>query len=106
MTGALLIFALATLVSVHVMKCFGPKVITWCALALAVSACAVLSNAVGEIPDEQDPLRLGESWAWLEKPLQRVIFYYDGAIAGYLLICIAAAFLSTASFQEVMCGTE
>ena len=49
---------------------------------------------------------MGDTWKWLEKPLEGVLFYYDGAIAGYLLICIAAAFLSTASFQEVMSGTE
>ena len=49
---------------------------------------------------------MGDAWKWLEKPLEGVVFYYDGAIAGYLLICIAAAFLSTASFQEVMSGTE
>ena len=44
-TGALMIFFLATLISVHIMKCIGPKKITWLALALAVAACLVLSKA-------------------------------------------------------------
>lgn len=97
-TGALIIFALATLVSVHVMKCIGSKKITWFALALSVAACLLLSKAPKIDQSENKSLKLGETWEWLAKPVEGVIFYYDGAIAGYLLICIAAAFLSTASF--------
>lgn len=97
-TGALLIFFLATVVSVHVMKSVGPKKISWLALASAMAACAMLSNAPSMSESEADPLRLGEAFEWLQKPLEGIIFYYDGAIAGYLLICISAAFLSTASF--------
>ena len=42
-TGALLAFVIATLVSVHVMKLVGAKVITWFALALSMTACGILS---------------------------------------------------------------
>ena len=42
-TGALIIFVIATLVSVHVMKLVGAKVITWFALALSTTACGILS---------------------------------------------------------------
>ena len=97
-TGALIIFAIATLISVHVMKCIGAKKITWFALALAVAACLLLSKAPKIDQSENNALKLGNTWEWLEKPIEGVLFYYDGAIAGYLLICIAAAFLSTASF--------
>ena len=86
------------------MKCIGSKTITWLALALSMGGCVVLSNAAKA--ESPDPLQLGSTWEWLEKPIEGVIFYYDDAISGYLLICIAAAFLSTASFQEVMSGTE
>ena len=97
-TGALIIFFLATLVSVYVMKCIGSKIITWLAIALAIQACVILSKAPKIDRNDTNFLNLGDSWQWLEKPLEGVIFYYDGAIAGYLLICISAAFLSNASF--------
>ena len=42
-TGALLIFVVATLMSVHVMKLIGAKTITWFALALSMTACGILS---------------------------------------------------------------
>ena len=44
-TGALLIFFLATVMSVHVMKRIGTKTITWLAIALATVACVILSQA-------------------------------------------------------------
>ena len=80
------------------MKWVGPKSITWLSLSLAIVACVILSKTDTDASNEADPLKLGDNLAWLEKPLEGIIFYYDGAIAGYLLICIAAAFLSTASF--------
>ena len=102
--GALLVFAFATLVSVHAMKFFGPKVITWFALSLNVAGCVLIGihaknvRPDAELKDTEKP--------WFENPIESLLFYYDGAIAGYLLICITAAFLSTASFREVMAGTE
>ena len=80
------------------MQCIGSKKITWLALALNVAACVILAKAPKIDPQVDSNIQLGATWVWLEKPIEGVIFYYDGAIAGYLLICIAAAFLSTASF--------
>ena len=102
--AALLVFAFATLVSVHAMKFFGPKVITWFALSFNVAGCFLIGiHAKNVAPAE---LKDYDYSKWFEKPIESLMFYYDGAIAGYLLICITAAFLSTASFREVMAGTE
>ena len=38
--------------------------------------------------------------------MKAAIFFTDGAISGYLLICISAAFMTIASLEEVLAGTE
>ena len=103
--AALLVFAFATLVSVHAMKFFGPKVITWFALSFNVAGCFLIGLHAKNV-DSSGELKDYDPNGWFERPIESLMFYYDGAIAGYLLICITAAFLSTASFREVMAGTE
>ena len=50
--GALLVFAFATLVSVHAMKFFGPKLITWFALSLNVAGCLLIGLYAKNQPSE------------------------------------------------------
>ena len=42
----------------------------------------------------------------IAKLLKAAIFFTDGAISGYLLICVSIAFLTIASLEEVLAGTE
>jgi len=101
-TGALLIFFVATLVSAQMMKCIGPKRISCLALSLATIACFILSQADSQVIVDES----SEAQKFLRDFLDSFMFYFDGAIGGYLLICVAAAFLTTASFEEVMGGTR
>ena len=42
---SLLVFYLASLLSIYILDNIGPKKVTWVSLILAVTACALLSNA-------------------------------------------------------------
>jgi len=43
---------------------------------------------------------------WFTFVTRHLTLYLDNAVCGYLLICLAAAFLTTACFEEVLNGTE
>ena len=81
------------------MKCCGPKRITWLAFVMTSLACFIMSTIKNRRPDVVTETVWAQFW-------EAVIFYFDSSIAGYLLICIGAAFLTTASFEEVMSGTQ
>jgi hypothetical protein len=80
------------------MKCCGPKRITWVAFVMTSVACLIMSTVANRKPE------VVTETVW-DQFLEAIIFYFDSSIAGYLLICIGAALLTTASFEEVMSGT-
>ena len=103
---ALIVFYLASLLSIYILDNVGPKKVTWAALILAVTACALLSKADEKGATTEVSEHFSNKMYVLDSFARSFVFYFDGAAAGYLLVCISAAFLSTACFQEVMNGTE
>ena len=103
---SLVVFYLASLLSIYILEILGPKKITWVALVLAVTACALLSEADSKGAKTHVSEHFSKKMFYLDTLAKSFVFYFDGAAAGYLLVCISAAFLSTACFQEVMNGTE
>ena len=84
------------------MKCLGAKMITFVSLALATGACFILGNTQDQIKGEI--IIIG--YPKLTAIIRTMLFFSDSAIGGYLLICIAIAFLTVASLEEVLNGTE
>ena len=101
LTIALAFFFLATLCATPLIKCFGSKPITFISLALATGACFLLSKGSSD-----KDLTVNADDNTLTKMIKAAVSFLDGAIIGYLLICIAIAFLTVASLDEVLQGTE
>ena len=95
---SLLVFYLASLLSIYILDNIGPKKVTWVSLILAVTACALLSNADDKGATTEVSQRFSRQMFFLDSFAKSFVFYFDGAAAGYLLVCISAAFLSTACF--------
>ena len=86
------------------MKCIGSKRITFVSLALGTGACFILSQAKKSGESEDSIVITGNEA--LTAAIKTVLSFTDTAILGYLLICIAIAFLTMASIEEVLSGTE
>ena len=84
------------------MKCLGAKSITFVSLALATGACFILGNTKDVVKGKVEI----EGYPNLTALIRTLLFFSDSAIGGYLLICIAIAFLTVASLEEVLNGTE
>ncbi len=95
LTVALAFFILASLLGVKLMNCLGSKIITFMSLILATGACFLLSRE--SMSEEDNRMIKVESSEALEKIVNMIYLFSDTAIAGYLLICVAIAFLTIAS---------
>ena len=84
------------------MKCLGSRMITFVSLALATGACFILGNTEDTVKGEV----IIQGYPNLTEIIKIFLFFSDSAIGGYLLICIAIAFLTVASLEEVLNGTE
>lgn len=108
LTVALAVFFLASILGALLMKWIGPKRITFLSLALATGACFILSiETKANMEEAVDPVDLTEENEGIGKKVSvSIVHLWDNAIAGYLLICISIAFLTIASLEEVLSGTE
>ena len=104
LTVALAFFILASLLGVKLMNCLGTKMITFMSLIFATGACFLLSQET--LTQEDNRKIVVSSSEALEKMVNMIYLFSDTAIAGYLLICISIAFLTIASLQEILSGTE
>ena len=90
---ALAVFFLASLLGNLLMQCIGPKRITLISLTMATGGCFILGK--DGLIEENDEIRSTFAKVFL-----------DSSIAGYLLICVSIAFLTIASLDQVLSGTE
>lgn len=98
-------FFLASIFGTLLIKCLGPKRITFLSLALATGACFILGLESKMDEQSNSPIEI-ESVSLGKKIEFGVAHLLDNAIWGYLLICVSIAFLTTASIEEVLTGTE
>ena len=103
LTVALGIFLLASLCASSLMRCIGAKNITFLSLALATGACFILGRE-NLAEEEEQVIDTGNQTT--TNILQTLVAFSDSAIFGYLLICVSIAFLTIASLEEVLQGTE
>lgn len=75
-------------------------------MALAIGACFILSKLSDDSASKEDQLINIQGSEGLTLAMRTAVFYSDNAIAGYLLICVSIAFLTIASLEEVLAGTE
>ena len=103
LAGALSIFLLASLCATTLMRCIGAKNITFVSLALATGACFILGK---EDLSQEDTQNVDTGNQTASNILNSLLQFADNAIFGYLLICVSIAFLTIASLEEVLSGTE
>ena len=102
-TAALGVFCIASVLGSTIMSITGAKRLTLLSLVLATGACFLLGyegdldQKGTEIDKEQTPVR---------RILDTIALFTDYAILGYMLIMISVAFLTIASLEEVLSGTE
>ena len=94
MSIALAVFFVSSLLGKPLLSYMGAKKITWMSIALATSACFILSKeSMMDIPEEIAFL----GGKQVVKAFRHLVFFHDPAIAGYLLICLSIAMLTMAS---------
>ena len=103
LTGALLLFLLASLCATALTNSIGAKKITFISLAMATGACFILGK---ENLEEIDASEIDTGNETASNILNSLLSFTDSAIFGYLLICVSIAFLTIASLEEVLSGTE
>ena len=103
LTVAMGIFLLASLCATTLMRCIGPKNITFLSLILATGACFIIARE-NLAEEELAPIDTGNETT--SNILNTLVQFSDSAIFGYLLICVSIAFLTIASLVEVQSGTE
>ena len=94
---------LASLCATSLMRCIGAKNITFVSLTLATGACFILGK---ENLEEEEISLIDTGNETTSNILNTLMTFTDSAIFGYLLICISIAFLTIASLEEVLSGTE
>ena len=102
LTLALAAFFLAALMAERIKTWIGARTITFASLAMATGACFVLSYDTQNTDTDLDVRNKNAASAFAFTAL----YIYDNAIFGYLLICLSIAFLTIASLDEVLRGTE
>jgi len=85
------------------MQCLGPKRITFLSLCLATGACFLLGMENNLEAEERE---VNKENVGMRRIIDTIMIFTDHAIAGYLLIVLAIAFMTIASLEEVLCGTE
>jgi hypothetical protein len=93
-------FTMATLAAKPLLTWIGPKLLCLISMLLGSFGCLLIGN-----PSLSYNTEVVVPKEVIDK-LQVLALSMNGNFAGYLLICVSAAFIAAASFEEVMTSTE